>query len=432
MSAIDRFDGDIGGALADLARPQYPDYFDSALERAMDVDQRPAWAFPERWLPMGVIALKSTLLPRWPWRRVALVVALLALILAATLFVVGSGRKAAPPFGLASNGNVIYVVDGDIYTRPIDSNVGQLLIGGPENDVSPIYSRDGTKFAIIRIDESTEEGDRASLLVANADGSGLHRIVGPEIEPHWWEWSPDGAHIAVATKAKDMPPLSIVNVDGSPVRRAVDVTFRRDALAYWRPPNGGELIILNTTGTGALLEAVKVDGSGVRTIARDAIQGPFSFTPDGRLMTYHVAPANGPMALYVVDLETGTRRQLGTNLPALANPGAGQPETANGLLTSDGVQISFLRFWDVDDAGTANHQLWVMSLGGDGSDAMPVSDVVRSDHDPFFKVMSPDGTTLLYRNDVTGEAVAADLSDGSTTTLDWVTSELADWQRLAR
>ncbi len=432
MSAIDRFDSDIGGALADLARPHYPDYFDTVLERAMEADQRPAWTFPERWLPMGVIALKSTLVPRWPWRRVGFVVALLALLLAATLFVVGSGKRAAPPFGLANNGNVIYVADGDIYGRPVKGTAGRLLVGGPETDVSPIFSRDGTKFAIIRVHEETDTGAVASILVANADGSDLHTVAGPDLEPHWWEWSPDSSEIAIASKDPKAPPLSIVNVVGDPVRRTVDVPFQRDSIVYWRPPDGRELIIVDRTGSHASIEVVKADGSDLRTLVEGPIANPFSFTPDGKLMTYTTAAPDRPMKLFAIDLESGESRELGTDLPALPNPGTEMIHAGHGLLTPDGQRIVFGRYWGYRAPGTIIHQLWVMSFGGDGSDAIPVSDPVRADHDPFFEVMSPDGTTVLYRDDVTEQVIAANLADGSKSALPWTLQELTDWQRLAR
>ena len=98
-----------------------------------------------------------------------------------------------------------------------------------------------------------------------------------------------------------------------------------------------------------------------------------------------------------------------------------------------GRRVVFARIWDERD-GEINRQLWVMDLQGDGSDAIPVSEVVRSSagEDPFFELISPDGSTLLYRNQVTEKTTAVDLSDGSISSLDWITSELTDWQRLAR
>jgi hypothetical protein len=49
--SVDRFERQIGLALADLAAPRTPDYFEVALERAVARRQRPAWTFAGRWLP---------------------------------------------------------------------------------------------------------------------------------------------------------------------------------------------------------------------------------------------------------------------------------------------------------------------------------------------------------------------------------------------
>ncbi len=84
MSALDRFDRDFAEALADLAGPRTPDYIDDVLVRAVSRRQRPAWTFPERWLPMSVLTRRLPLFPALPARTVSLLLILL-LLLAATI-----------------------------------------------------------------------------------------------------------------------------------------------------------------------------------------------------------------------------------------------------------------------------------------------------------------------------------------------------------
>ena len=59
MSAVDRFDQRFDSLLEELGAATYPDYFDDVLDDAMRPTQRPAWTFPERWLPMGVLRATS-------------------------------------------------------------------------------------------------------------------------------------------------------------------------------------------------------------------------------------------------------------------------------------------------------------------------------------------------------------------------------------
>mgnify|MGYP003948966245 CR=1 FL=1 len=51
-----------------------------------------------------------------------------------------------------------------------------------------------------------------SLMVANADGSGLRALTEPSTELSWFDWSPNGSQIAYI---HDFGALTVVNVDGS-------------------------------------------------------------------------------------------------------------------------------------------------------------------------------------------------------------------------
>ena len=59
MTTFDRFDRVFEDVLTDLAQPAYPDYIDDVLAKATTGSQRPAWTFPERWLPMRTIARRQ-------------------------------------------------------------------------------------------------------------------------------------------------------------------------------------------------------------------------------------------------------------------------------------------------------------------------------------------------------------------------------------
>ena len=115
MTRFDRVEPRLSELLTDLAAPGLPDYTEDVLARTAGLRQRPRWTLLERWLPMGVLAQRSVYIPRVPWRAV-IVTALLLVIVAATLAWVGSQRRAAPPFGPARNGLIMYAVDGDLFS----------------------------------------------------------------------------------------------------------------------------------------------------------------------------------------------------------------------------------------------------------------------------------------------------------------------------
>ena len=166
MTASDRFDLRVAELFDDVAPPTYPDYFDDVLASATARRQRPAWTFPERWIPVSAVARRIAPAPSIPWRTVGLV-ALLVLVLVTVAIGVGSQRRVPAPFGPAGNGVIAYARDGDIYTRPTVDGPERLIIGGPEVAVAPFFSLDGTKvtYYVLEPDEK-----RATLFVAAPDG----------------------------------------------------------------------------------------------------------------------------------------------------------------------------------------------------------------------------------------------------------------------
>ena len=129
---------------------------------------------------MGVLAQKSAYVPRVPWRAI-IVAALLVVLVAATLVWVGSQRRAAPPFGPARNGLIMYTVDGDLLSWDPDSGASRTLLEGATDDFTGIYSRDGTKLAFLRR-ERPPNGDAPELIsiqVANVDGTNPLDVTGP-------------------------------------------------------------------------------------------------------------------------------------------------------------------------------------------------------------------------------------------------------------
>ena len=94
MTAEQRLDRDLPGILGDLAVGPYPDYIDDVLATTAQRRQRPAWTFPERWLPMADIASRPAFAPRMPWRTIAVALLTLALIVGAAVAYVGAQRRA--------------------------------------------------------------------------------------------------------------------------------------------------------------------------------------------------------------------------------------------------------------------------------------------------------------------------------------------------
>ena len=79
MTSPRRFEQDLPALLADMYVAGTPDYRDDLVQQIARVRQRPAWTFPERWLPMDFATKAMPGAPRIPWRIVG-VLALLAVL----------------------------------------------------------------------------------------------------------------------------------------------------------------------------------------------------------------------------------------------------------------------------------------------------------------------------------------------------------------
>ena len=425
MSALDRFDRDFARALLDLAAPRTPDYFDDVLERAVSRRQRPAWTFPARWLPMGVLARRPAYAPALPWRMIGLLI-IMGLLLA-ILLAIGFGallQRTAPPYGLAANGPVVYSENDNIYSRDLETGTATLLVGGPEMDLGATFSRDGTRFSFVRITD--QEPETIALMVANADGSNVRTVVEPEVagETHWHEWSPRGDVLVLVNSADGVPPLSVVNVIGEPQRRVISVPLEVHQVD-WRP-GGDELIFIGRdpeARPSALgFHAVRVDGTGLRELVPAPTSGrhhgPFSLSHDGRFLAYTSANSGGHVSSHILDLDSGETRTLG-----------GWFNQAWATFSPDGERLALVRY----PATGSTAQAFIGSAGGDGTDAVAIGPEVRNQpNTPGLRIQfSPDGTNLLIVHAAAREAWVADVATGGYESIALGEGEWVSWQRLA-
>ena len=434
MTAFDRFDRRFGDALDDLASPHVPEYFEDVLSTAMRQSQRPAWTFLERWIPVSTLTRRSVLVPGVPWRTVAILLALLALLVAGAVISLGlrSDRTPAPPFGLAANGLISYVSDGDVYSRDLVTGAEELLVGGSATDVFPVFSRDGLSLAWFRV--TSDGGDFATLMVANADGTDA-RSLGEAAIYDWMSWSPTSDALAVIAAVDAERTLSIVPIARGEEARAIDLPVEPEGGVVWRPPAGDELIFGGSDGVRHAIYGVSPDGTDFRQISADgrsdSYGGPYDITPDGSRMVF--TEGGDIVEVGVLDLGTGDQRIFGAELPAPPEYSGGLQHHGHPSISPDGTTILFGRYWN-ELGGTINHQLYTASIDGDGADAVALGPVHRSQsgHNPFWQAYSPDGEVIIVVENDTFLAWTVHPDGTARDELDW--RELGDpptWQRVA-
>ena len=308
--------------------------------------QRPAWTFPERWLPMSVTTLARQAMRPVPWRTVGLVAVLVLLVLAAIALMVGRKANVPLPYGPARNGLVAFDQDGDIILVDPATGTRTVAIGGPTVDTNPVFSRDGTRLAFYR------EADGArGLFVADAQGRGAQALSTAALgDFDTLDWSPDGRSIlTIKIVAGSYAAIAIVPTDGSSPR-VLDVGMTAED-ALWLPPDGKEIVFRSPSPDGSAygygLYVVRSDGSGgVRellpakdvsatrctTITLDCQWDGLFFapSPDGSQVAYQLRdPVDLVQKVYLVPVSGGTPRAL-TEIESVAP-----------VWSSDGAWIGF-------------------------------------------------------------------------------------------
>jgi hypothetical protein len=320
MTTIDRLERQVEGWLASTAQPRTPDYFPDLLAQTARTRQRPAWTFLERWLPVSVLTLRRWVPRPFPVRATAVLVALIAaLLILIAIVAVGSHRPLPPPFGVAANGVVAFDDAGDIIASDPVSGGRRVLIGGPELDRRPMFSRDGSRLAFLR-----GTGTHVELVAASADGT--RQVVldaGPLRGDEVFDWSPDGRTILVSIRDPgDMPPVArdttvrIVPTDGSRLT-VVDLGIAATS-AHWRPPASAELLFMGS-GTDTWshgLYLATADGRRVTPIVprrTDVEVGYPEWDPTGQAIAFTEWDTTASVFTArqrVVDVATGTTRTL--------------------------------------------------------------------------------------------------------------------------
>lgn len=419
--------------LADLAEGPYPEYIDDVLASTARTRQRPAWTFPERWLGRVGIAGEPELAPRLP-RAIAIAILVMALLLAAYATLLSSGQPRVPaPFGPARNGVVAYESGGDIYTADPAGGTTREIVAGPETDVGPRFSLDGTHIVF----ERRLGGGRGQLYVARADGGGL-RLVTPEpivlasgaSGTAWekYEFSPDGRTILISLMKSLVPTIALAQVDGSGVRY-IDVGMEAIEPAF-RPPDGSEILFVGRGDGGRGLYAVDPATGVLRTIV-DVPPGNdlagASWSPDGSRIAYWTWNET-------VDGMSARSRVVhadGSNDRELPAPG-GAVWNAHATWSNDGKQIFVAHGFSpgMDDVRG-------MVAPADGSSVgveVAPAGMVEIECCAAW-TWSPDDTLLIGRYaSLSGEFVQLVFIDPMTRTArpaPWTTSSDPSWQRLA-
>ena len=432
MTMQHRRSAELEATLVDLARGPYPEYIDDVLARTARARQRPAWTFPERWLPMFGTAREQALAPRFPWRAIAIALIVIALMVAAVVALIAGAQPRIPaPFGVADNGLIAFERGGDIYTADPATGVERAIVTGSQTDAGPRFSLDGTRIVF----ERKLDYVHSQLYLARSDGTDL-TLLTPEpltlaagdLGRAWekYQLSPDGRTVLMATETSGVHTITIAQADGKGVRQ-LDVGMSASEPSF-RPPNGAEVLFIGDGEQGLGLFAVNVATEKVRQIQLIpngfGVAGP-SWSPDGSRIAYWKwdGTANGLTARTHVLWADGTGdRELPSPPGAVWN--------AHATWSNDGNRIFIARaytpgYGDVRGA----------VVPADGSDfGVEVAPAGVETNCCAAWMWSPDDTKLLGRTSpITGtpdKLVIIDVATRTVRSVPWTSTSDPTWQRL--
>jgi Tol biopolymer transport system component len=437
MTSPQRFERDLPTLLEEIYMGRTPDYRDDLVGRIGRTRQRPAWTFPGRWLPMD-LTTERVPITRVPWRAVGLV-ALLALLLAASLAVyIGSQQRSLPdPFGVAATGDVAYAAEGDIYTVDPVTGEATAVVSGPETDVGPRFSRDGTKLVF----ERKGDGGRNQLYVTGADGTDLTLLtpepltLTPSILGEPWEpyqFSPDGRTVVIASLDGAYSKISIAQADGSGIR-TLDVGMPAYEPTF-RPPDGAEILFigLNQYGSAAGVFAVDLAGEHVRTIVEAQAGYDLAgaeWSPDGSRIAYWMW--GGPDGDAGLTAHTHVVAADGTGDITLPEP-PGAVWSAGSAWSNDGARLFGLRGYT-----SGYDDVRPVVIPADGSSTgveLPFGRTINGGCCAAFEWAPDDSKILATPADGAGSAlpqVVIDPLTGDSHEVPWNATSDPAWQRIA-
>jgi Tol biopolymer transport system component len=435
MTTDRHLERDLPAILGEIATGRYPDYIDDVLTTTAQRRQRPAWTFPERWLPVELVTQRAPV-ARMPWRQIG-VLALIALLLATAIvgYVASQQTRLPAPFGPARNGQIVYADKGDIYSVDPRTGVAQAIVTGPETDLDPRFSRDGTKVVF----ERRLDRGKSQVLVANVDGSGL-TLVTPEpvvltksvLGEHWdrYQFSPDGRSILIAMTSGAKPGISIAQSDGSGIRqiafpllRATEPSFR---------PDGSEILFVadGLMGNGHGVFGVDPASGAVRTIVEPSKVFDLAlanWSPDGTRIAYARwgGPGEGTTVHARIISADGTGdRELPAPPDAVWSSGSEWSNDGNRLLIWRGSTPAF------ENARVAI----VPADGSSPGTEIPYEGIINDGCCSAWEWAPDDSKVLGTPIGSSGEPLQQVIVDpvaGSIATAPWATTSDPTWQRVA-
>lgn len=157
--------------------------------------------------------------------------------------------------------------ESDIWVTNADGTNPYRLTSGPDSDLFPDWSPDGTRIVFQRRIFDGRIYKSPDIFVMNADGSNLRNLTDhPAYDGHP-AWSPDGTKIAFSTDRDGNWEIYVMDASGKNLRNLTNHPASDDSPAW--SPDGTKIVFVSDRDGFPALWVMNSDGSNPRKITGD-------------------------------------------------------------------------------------------------------------------------------------------------------------------